>query len=117
MLSMLSGVRRSALKSKRWRSYRREDRLPDFSVHKANELGADERQLFERWLGRSLDADETISINAWRPHTAAVGDRRDSLRRDILAQARQIASRAPDMSADETDSLIEEARAAVRTRR
>jgi hypothetical protein len=50
--------------------------LPDFSVHRASELGADEKLLFESSSGGSplpLGADETISLNAWRPHTSHVG--------------------------------------------
>ena len=58
--------------------------MPDFSVHRASELGRDERLLFERWLGRELAADETISVNAWRPHDAPRGERMEALRREIV---------------------------------
>lgn len=88
--------------------------MPDFSVHHASEPGAAEKLLFERWLGRPLGADETISVNAWRHHTAPCGDRLETLRRDLLAQARAIGSRAPEMAAAEMDELIDNARAEVR---
>jgi hypothetical protein len=91
-----------------------EGELPDFSVHRASELGTDEKLLLERWLGRPLDADETISVNAWRPHTAPCGDRLETLRRDLLAQARAIGSRAPEMAAAERDELIADAQTEVR---
>lgn len=29
------------------------------------------RLIVERWLGRTLSNDETISMNAYRPHTGA----------------------------------------------
>jgi hypothetical protein len=38
--------------------------MPDHSVHKALDLAGDERLLVERWLGRTLPDDETISVNA-----------------------------------------------------
>lgn len=91
--------------------------MPDFSVHRASELGRDERLLFERWLGRELAADETISVNAWRPHDAPRGERMEALRREIVAQAHEIGSRAPEMSAEEADELVAEAQAAIRSSR
>jgi hypothetical protein len=36
--------------------------MPDHSVHKAGDLAHDERLLVERWLGRILSNDETISV-------------------------------------------------------
>ena len=74
--------------------------LPDFSVHRASELAA----------------DETISVNAWRPHDAPSGERMQG-RQAIMAQAREIGSRAPGMSADEADELVAEAHAAIRSSR
>ncbi len=37
--------------------------MSDYSLHKANDLAGEERLLIERWLGRSLAGDETISVN------------------------------------------------------
>jgi len=88
--------------------------MPDFSVQKVSDLGRDERLLFERWLGRELSSDETISINAWRPHQAPTGTRLETLRRDIVSQAREIGSRAPEMAPEEIDALVEEAIDSVR---
>jgi hypothetical protein len=47
--------------------------MSDHSVHKVGELAHDERLLVERWLGRALSNDETISLNAYRPHPAPTG--------------------------------------------
>jgi hypothetical protein len=90
--------------------------LPDFSVHRASELGREELQLFEKWLGRTLGADETISVNAWRPHVAPSGERMETLRHDIAGQAREIGLRGPAMDDDEADGLVEEARMAGRAK-
>jgi hypothetical protein len=80
-------------------------------------LGQDERLLFERWLGRALSSDETISVNAWRPHSPPSGNRLETPRRDIVSQADEIGARAPEMAPDEIASLVEEALAAARNSR
>lgn len=88
--------------------------MPDHSVHRAGELAPDERLLVERWLGRPISNDETISVNAYRPHAAPTGNEREMLWQEIMTQAREIGSRAQDANEDEIDALIDEAFAAVR---
>jgi hypothetical protein len=83
--------------------------MPDHSVHKASDLADDERLVVERWLGRPLSADEQISLNAYRPHAAPDLPKRQALRRIILAQAREIGSRAGEISNDEIEDLLGEA--------
>src|SRR6266566_3576918 len=78
--------------------------MPDHSVHKAGDLARDERLLVERWLGRRLSNDETISVNAYRPHSAPTGYQREILRREILTQAREIGSRVQDPDEREVDA-------------
>jgi hypothetical protein len=91
--------------------------MSDHAVHKAGDLARDERLLVERWLGRALSNDETISVNAYRPHSAPTGGEREALRREIVTQAQQIGSRAQDTSEEDVDALIDEAFAATRGRR
>src|SRR5260370_13333689 len=91
--------------------------MPDHSVHKAADLPRDERILVERWLGRPLSNDETISVNAYRPHSAPTGEEREVLRRESMTQARETSSRAQGISEDEVDALIDEAFAATRGKR
>ena len=91
--------------------------MPDYSVHRAAELAGDERVVVERWLGRALSADETISVSAYRPHPAPVGEERQNLRRDIISQAREIGSRAPDITEQEVDDLLDEAFGETRGKR
>jgi hypothetical protein len=88
--------------------------VPDHSVHKAGELARDERLVLERWLGRPLNDDETISVNAYRPHSAPAGEERESLHREIVTQAREIGSRAQDADGKDIDALLDEAFAATR---
>jgi len=65
---------------------------------------------------RSLQ-DETVTLNAYRPHAAPADAGREALRREIIAQAREIGSRSQDVSEDEADALMDEAFAEIRGRR
>jgi hypothetical protein len=89
----------------------------DHSVHRAGDLAHDERLLVERWLGRALSNDETISLNVYRPHSAPTGDEREILRREIVTQAQEIGSRVPDANEKDVDALLDEAFTAARSRR
>ncbi len=88
--------------------------MSDHSVHRASDLAGDERAVVERWLGRAISNDETISVNAYRPHAAPTGEGREVLRRAILTQAQEISSRVQDSSEEGTDALLHEAFAAAR---
>jgi hypothetical protein len=91
--------------------------MPDHSIHRATDLAGDERLIVERWLGRALSNDETISINAYRPHAAPDCARRRDLRRDIVAEAREIGARADDITDRELEDLLGEAFEDVRGQR
>lgn len=90
--------------------------MPDRSIHRASELAGDERMIVERWLGRALANDETISVNAYRPHVAPGSARRQEIRRDIVSQAREIGSCADDMTERELEDLLGDAFTNVRGR-
>ena len=70
--------------------------------------------LVERWLGRAVSEDETISLNAYKPHPAPVGPEREALRREIISQAREMGSRAQEIGEDEADALVDQALAEIR---
>jgi len=72
--------------------------------------------LVERWLGRAVSDDETISLNAYEPHPAPVGPEREALRREILSQAREIGSRAPEIGEGEAGALVDKAFAEIRSK-
>jgi hypothetical protein len=91
--------------------------MPDHSVHKASDLASDERLIVERWLGRALSDNETISVSAYRPHTPPDSATRETLRQSIITQARAIGSRGNDIPDQEIDNLLREAFDDIRTRR
>lgn len=91
--------------------------MPDHSIRRASDLAGDERLIVERWLGRALSNDETVSVNAYRPHAAPDSVRRQSLRQDIVAQAREIGARAEDITDRELEDLLGEAFDDVHDRR
>jgi hypothetical protein len=66
---------------------------------------------------RAVPDDETISLNAYRPHAAPDSTRQRELRRDIVAQAREIGARAEDIADREIEDLLDAAFADVRGRR
>jgi hypothetical protein len=88
--------------------------VANYSIHKASELAREERVLVERWLGRPLSEDETVSLNAFRPHAAPGAPDRQGLCREILAHAGEIGSRAPGVTDEEAAALVQEALTAVR---
>jgi hypothetical protein len=91
--------------------------VPDHSIHRASDLAGDERLIVERWLGRALSNDETISVNAYRRHAAPDNARREDLRRDIVAEAREIGARAEGITDQELEDLLNEAFEGVSGRR
>ena len=83
--------------------------MPDHSIRRANDLAVDERLIVERWLGRAVSNEETISIKAYRPHAGPGDLKQQRLRHDIVGQAREIGSRAGDATDRELDELPGEA--------
>ena len=90
--------------------------MPDHLVHKASDLVDGERLMIERWLGRALSDNETISISAYRPHTAPDSGERQSLRRSIVAQAHEVGARSGAISDQEVDELLNDTYNDIRTR-
>ncbi len=82
-------------------------------VHRVGDLLQEERLLVERWLGRTVSEDETISLKAYKPHCAPAGPERESLRQEIVSQAREIGSRQ-EIGEEEADALVDEAFADIR---
>jgi hypothetical protein len=85
-------------------------------VQRASDLAPEERHLLERWLGRSLSDEETVSLNVYKPHPAPGGPERQSLRQAIISQACEIGLRAPESSEQEADALVDQALADIRRR-
>jgi hypothetical protein len=83
--------------------------MPDHSIHRASDLAGDERLIVERWLGRTIANDDTISVNAYRPHAAPTTAKRQGLHREIVAQAHDIGTRSGDITDGELEELLGEA--------
>jgi hypothetical protein len=73
--------------------------------------------LVERWLGRVLSDDDIIGIHVYSTHSAPAGPELAALRREIVAHAQEIGSRAQGVTEDEVDALVDEAFAETRDRR
>jgi hypothetical protein len=58
-----------------------------------------------------------LTRSAYRPHAAPAGAGHEALRRNIIAQVREIGSRGPDVSEDQAAALVDEAFAEIRSRR
>jgi hypothetical protein len=56
-------------------------------------------------------------VNAYRPHPAPAGEERETLREEIVTQAREIGSRVQDANEEDVDALLDEAIAAARDKR
>jgi len=56
-------------------------------------------------------------MNAYLPHPAPGSDERETLRREINTQAREIGSRVEITEAEDVDALIEKAFSAIRSQR
>jgi hypothetical protein len=68
----------------------------------------------ERWLGRAVSDEETVSLSVYQLHPAPVGPEREALRRQIVSQARAIGLRAPEIGDEEAGALVDEALAEIR---
>ena len=77
---------------------------------KASELTPPLRAAFESVLGRNLQDDETLSVNAYQPRRPApTGMARDMAYQRLLEHSDQIAQRVKDVPEEEIDAAIEEA--------
>ena len=66
------------------------------------------KSALESLLGRALEADEEISIMAYRPHEAPRGPVRDELAQNLNQQIDDMADRVKDAPDDELDEILDE---------
>ncbi|MBI1354145.1 MAG: hypothetical protein GC160_07350 [Acidobacteria bacterium] len=92
--------------------------MSNLHIHNSRDLSAEERAVLERLLGRSLREGEAVGVQALRESPAPTGAERERAAEELRAAADALAMQIdPHASADELDSLIEEAIAAVRRER
>jgi hypothetical protein len=88
--------------------------MQNISIQKTEDLSAAVRAALESLLGRALEADEEISIMAFRPHEAAQGPVRDQLAHRLNEQMDAMAERASDASDGELDEILDDAMRSTR---
>ena len=81
--------------------------MQNVSIQRAEDLSQAVKSALESLLGRTLEADEEISIMAYRPHEAPRGAMRDQLAQSLKEQMDEMAERAKD-APDELDEILDE---------
>jgi hypothetical protein len=88
--------------------------MQNVSIQKAEELSAVVKSALESLLGRPLEADEEVSVMAFRPHEALQGPARDQLAQRLKEQMDAMADRAKDAPDDELDEILDDAMRSAR---
>ncbi len=84
------------------------------SFQKASELPPQVKQALEALLGRSIQADESVSVCAYKPKTAPQGEQREAAYRRLLDRGHRTAEKLKNISDAEVDAAIDEAAGFVR---
>ena len=82
--------------------------MQNVSIQRAEDLSEAVKSALESLLGRTLEADEEISIMAYRPHEAPRGPMRDQLAQSLNEQMDEMAERVKDAPDDELDEILDE---------
>jgi hypothetical protein len=88
--------------------------MQNVSIQKAEDLSAAVKSALESLLGRPLEADEEVSVMAFRPHEAPQGPVRDQLARQLNEQMDAMADRAKEAPDDELDEILDDAMRSAR---
>ena len=87
------------------------------AIHKASELAPDVRRALETLLGRPLDAEEHVSLTAYRVAQAPAGESRKRVARRLAERIDKTAKRAERVPDSDLDDAIDEAVDHARHRR
>jgi hypothetical protein len=82
------------------------------ALRKVTELAAETRNAMESLLGRSLQEDEAVSINVYKP--APTGQAREEISRRLLKRIDETSQRVKGVPEEEIDAAIDEATDCVR---
>lgn len=88
--------------------------MADRFLQRATDLAPQVKRALEVLLGRSIQADECVSIRAYRPRAAPQGSEREAAYRRLLDRVDRSAARAKNVADSEVDAAIDEAAEAVR---
>ena len=83
--------------------------MSNSALRKARDLSADIRDALERLLGRPLQEEETISVQAYPTHEAPTGRERDEVWDRLIKRIDKTAARVANVPESELDALIDEA--------
>src|SRR6266576_1086826 len=81
--------------------------MSNSALRKARDLSSDVRDALERLLGRALQEEETISVQAYATHEAPTGSERDEAWRRLLERIDKTAARVANVPESELDALID----------
>ena len=81
--------------------------MQNAALHKVTELTPDTRHAVETVIGRSLQEDEVITVNVFKP--ALAGDARGEASRRLLERIDRTAQNAQGVPDPEIDAAIDEA--------
>jgi len=76
---------------------------------KASELTPPLRAAFENMLGRNLQDDETLSVNAYQPRPAPTGPEREAAYQRLIEHSDKIVQKVKGVPEEEIDAAINEA--------
>jgi L-lactate utilization protein LutC len=79
------------------------------ALRKVSELDPPIRKAMEKLLERPLQDNETVSVNAYRPHPVPTGQTRDALARQLKEHLDRCAEKVKDVPDAELESAINEA--------
>ena len=83
--------------------------MSNSALRRARDLSPHVRDALEALLGRPLEEEETISIQAYATHEAPTGRARDEAWRRLIERIEKTAARVEDVPEAELDTLIDEA--------
>jgi hypothetical protein len=82
--------------------------MQNVRIRKAEDLSESVKAALESLLGRTLEADEEISIMVDRPHNLLRDPIRDRLVQSLNEQMNALTGRVKDASDDELDEILDE---------
>jgi hypothetical protein len=82
--------------------------MQNVRIRKAKDLSESVRAALESLLGRTLEADEEISIMVYRPLDLLQDPIRDRLVQGLTEQMNAMTGRVKDASDDELDEILDE---------
>jgi hypothetical protein len=83
--------------------------MPSVLIHKVKEMKPEMRAALEAELGRSLKDDEEVSIMAFEPRPAPVGEARRQVARRLQEHFNRVDQKTEDIPDKEIEATLNEA--------